>query len=153
MNQIKKKPFLEKLDREIKKARVLAGKTTAAAKRAKAFSRSQQGDRRYFEEAGRMGQESLTNLLALKEEVLASSNQPAKEASPVAFVTLEDEDGEINSFYFLNRSAGLSNLQLLTPASPLGKALLGKKEGDKFSYRIEKEGLITTYSGKIKKVE
>jgi transcription elongation GreA/GreB family factor len=153
MDRIKKKLFLEKLGQEIKKAKVLTEKTAMAAKRAKSFSRSQQGDRRYFEEADRIGQESLANLLALQEEVLACPDQPAKEASPVAFVTLEDEDGETSSFYFLNRSAGLSNLQLLTPASPLGKAILGKKEGDKFSYQIEKEGLTTTYSGKVKKVE
>jgi transcription elongation GreA/GreB family factor len=153
MEKTKKKELLDKLDQEIKKAKGLAQKRETAAKRAKSFSRSQQGDRRYFEDADRLAQESLINLLALKNEIEAASNEPAKEAQPVAFITLEHEDNEIDSFYFVNRAAGLSGVQLLTPDSPLGKAILGKRAGEKFSYQIEKEGQTTTYSGQIQKIE
>lgn len=152
MNKIKKQVFLEKIDQEIKKARAVAQKRAVAARRAKSFSRSQQGDRRYFEDADQIAQESLANLLCLKKEVENSSDKPAKKALPVAFITIQ-EAGETTSFYLVNNSAPLEKIQLLTPNSPLGKAVEGKKEGEKFSYQIEKDNQKTTYSGQIKRVE
>ncbi len=112
-----------------------------------------QGDRRYFEDADRIAQESLAILIALKKEVEATSEKPANRVQPVSFVTLEHEEGEINRFYLVRKSASLTGVQLLTPDSPLGKAILGKKEGERFSYQVEKEDYKTTYSGRIKKID
>jgi transcription elongation GreA/GreB family factor len=152
MNQTRKNELLEKIEQELERFRGLAEKSAAAARRAKGFSRSMQGDRRYFEEADRITQESLANLVALKKEIEAISSETAKTAQPISFITLEDENGEDN-FYLVNRPANFSGIQLLTPDSPLGKAILGKKEGEKFSYQLEREGQTTTFSGKIKKIE
>ncbi len=152
MNKTRKSELLEKLNQEIERVRVLAEKSATAAKRAKGFSRSMQGDRRYFEEADRITQESLANLMALKKEIEAASEEIVKIAQPVSFINLEDENGE-DYFYLVNRPANLSGIQLLTPDSPLGKAILGKKEGEKFSYQLEREGQTTTFSGRIKKIE
>ncbi|HUS52206.1 MAG TPA: hypothetical protein VMX77_01925 [Candidatus Bathyarchaeia archaeon] len=152
MNKVKKQALLEKIDQEVKKARAVAQKRAATARRAKSFSRSQQGDRRYFEDADQIAQESLVNLLGLKREIENSLDKPAEEAHPVAFITIQ-EGGETTSFYFVTNSATLEGVQLLTPASPLGKAIDGKKEGDKFSYQIEKDGQKIIYSGQIKMIE
>ncbi len=70
----------------------------------------------------------------------------------MAFIIVK-ENGEETSFYFVKNSATLSGVQLLTPTSPLGEAIEGKKEGEKFSYQIKRDGQKTTYSGQIKKIQ
>lgn len=153
MNQVKKEEILTVLNQEIKKAQGIAKKRRETAKEFKSASRSQQGDRRYFEDADLIAQSYLARLLELKEEITSTPNQSPEKVESVSYVAVKHEDGETSSFYFVQRGINLPGLQLVTPESPLGKAVEGKREGVSFSYQIERDGQVFSYSGQIKKIE
>lgn len=60
-------------------------------------------------------------------------------AKPGALVEAEDDDGE-SLFYFVAPEGGGTKLQggvlVVTPLSPVGAALLGKREGDEVELRV-----------------
>lgn len=141
------------LEKKIKEAQTRAGKTLKTAKIFRRASRSQQGDRLYFQNAASLAEDHLIDLIELKKELASASSQPLPVAQPVSFITIEDDNGETSSFYFVQKGVQLPGLPLLTPESPLGKSIYGKKPGEKFSYRVEKENQSVSFSGKIKKIE
>lgn len=153
METVRKKVILAALEAEIEKAKVLAEQRRETAKHFRGASRSQQGDRRYFENAADLAESALSELLTLKEEIRLAPEATCLTAQPVAFISLKYQDGQTQNFYFVSRSVRLPNLPILTPQSPLGQAILGKKTGDSFFYQIERDGQIINYSGQIIKVE
>lgn len=64
--------------------------------------------------------------------------QPSTKAELTSMITLEDEDGQQKSLLLAADAGGLKVefenqiITVITPHSPLGKALLGKTEGDDF---------------------
>jgi transcription elongation GreA/GreB family factor len=65
-------------------------------------------------------------------------------ATPIcasALVTLEDEDGARTTFFMTPHGGGVrlesegTSVQVVTPQSPLGKALLGRTHGETFELR------------------
>jgi transcription elongation GreA/GreB family factor len=65
-----------------------------------------------------------------------------KQVQASAIVTLEDEDETKQVFFFAPFAGGtnlsvasLKNIQVLTPQSPLGKALLGREQGEVIEVR------------------
>jgi transcription elongation GreA/GreB family factor len=155
MQEARKKEFLKKLNQEIKKARHLAKSRQKAAKEFASASRSQQGDRLYFEDANHMARGYLNRLLSLKKEVTDNqkTQKRPKTVKSVSFVTLEYQDKHKNSFYFTSTGVTLPGLQLITPNSPLGKTIQGKKEGEKFSYQIRRDDQTLSFSGQVIKIE
>lgn len=66
-------------------------------------------------------------------EVTAMAVGPSEVVRVGALVTVEDEDGGEVRFFFAADGGGTKlkgNVQVVTPASPLGQALLGKRAGD-----------------------
>lgn len=70
-----------------------------------------------------------------------------KEADPIgvsALVTVEDEDGKTSRYLLAPAGGGLRvslnrvEIIVVTPASPLGRALIGKSAGDEVSIRSPK---------------
>lgn len=153
MNQTKKKQLLKSLETEIKKAQEMAQKRKKAADEFRSASRSQQGDRLYFEDANHLAQGYLSRLLKFKKEVELAPNIKPEKLKSVSFITLQYRGGGESSFYFTQKSLRLLGLQIVSADSPLGKAIAGKKEGESFSYQVEKEGQKSRFSGKIKKIE
>lgn len=153
MNQAKKQILLKILDQEIKKAKAVAQKRRATAKVYARASRSQQGDRRYFENIADLTESDLEELLTFKKELAVASEKSATSVKPVCFVTLEYQDGTTNQFYFVPLSVRLPGLQLITPPSPLGQAIKAKKAGETFSYQIQRENKTLAFSGKVVKIE
>lgn len=153
MNQTRKKALLTILEAEIAKAQIVAQKRRATAKHFRGASRSAQGDRRYFENVADLAEGDLNELLTFKDELLAVPEKETKKVKPICFVELEYKDGETGSFYFVQRGIRLPGLQLLTPSSPLGQAIEGKKENEAFTYQIKTNGESVSFSGQIKKIE
>lgn len=153
MKKGRQQEILKILEKEIKKAERTAQKTLAAAKIFTRASRSQQGDRLYFQNTARLAEDRFIELLALKKEITGVSDEPLKVAKPVSFVTLIYQNGRKQSFYLVNKGIKLSGLQLITPQSPLGKSIAGKKEGESFSYQVGENDQTTIFSGKIEKIE
>jgi len=131
----------------------MAEKTGQTARIFSRASRSQQGDRLYFEDAARLTRERLTKLRSLKEEITESSDSESKEIRQDSFVSIKYQNGESVSFYFVSQAITLANIQLITSQSPLGKAIEGKKEKEKYSYQIKNGGTTTVFYGQILKVE
>lgn len=153
MKKEKKKILLDNLNRAIEKTKLTAEKKRATAKHFRGASRSQQGDRRYFENIADLAESNLAELLSLKAEVADSPEKTSQIAKPVCFIKIEEENGQTNQFYYVSQGTSLPNLQLLTPRSPLGQAIKGKKENESFTFQTQKDNQIIKYSGKIKKIE
>lgn len=153
MKKGRKQEILKILEKEIKKAQETAKKTLITAKIFTRASRSQQGDRLYFQNTARLAEDRLIELLNLKKEITNVPDESLKIAEPISFVTLIYQNGEKQSFYLVNKSPKLTGLQLITPQSPLGKSIAGKKQGENFSYQAGENDETTTYSGKIEKIE
>lgn len=67
------------------------------------------------------------------------------------FVTLEDEDGKQATYHLVDREEIQPSRNWISTESPMGKALLGKEEGDDFELRLPKGtksfAIITVYYG------
>ncbi len=153
MNQLRKNQLLEILESEIENARQVAQRKREAAKDFKAASRSQQGDRRMFETTADMAESRLAELLNIRNTIAAAQEIPGQTANPPCYISLDFGHGEKKEFYFVSRGAQLPNLVLITQESPLGQSIIGKKQGEKFTYQIEKTEGKVTFSGKIDKIE
>ncbi|MBN1263689.1 MAG: hypothetical protein JW991_05025 [Candidatus Pacebacteria bacterium] len=153
MQKIRKKQILAVTEEALNKAREVAQKRRATAKHFRRASRSQQGDRRYFENVADLAESNLAELLTFKKEIEATDEVKNETVKSVSFVEIQYPDGVCFSFYFTNRSIRLPGLQILTPHSPLGQAIEGKKEGEKFVYEVERDNQHISHTGRIKKIE
>lgn len=153
MKPAKKKELLTKLRVEIKKAKEMAAKKKKAARVFKVASRSQQGDKLYYENAFYMAQDHLLRLLEFEKEVTSTEEKTPDRVEPISFVTVEYMEGGAASFYFVKTGLRLAETILISPGSPLGQAIEEKKEGESFSYQVETDDRTISRAGKIRKIE
>lgn len=79
---------------------------------------------------------------ALKAGVSAASTMslaPVDSARVGAVIEAEDDEGQTVRFFIAPEGGGLklkSGAQVLTPNSPLGAAMIGKREGDEFEVKM-----------------
>lgn len=93
------------------------------------------------------GQAARVAELELSAKVLAGLELRVFDAkTPVqssALVTVEDDDGVESTFFMAPHGGGVKleaggrTVQVLTPQSPLGQALLGKSQGDAVELRVK----------------
>jgi transcription elongation GreA/GreB family factor len=82
-------------------------------------------------------------IAALKAGVAAvgtMSIAPTAVSRPGAVVKTEDEEGKASTWFLAPDGGGLKlsgGVQVLTPASPLGAALSGKRDGDEIEVTIQ----------------
>ena len=151
MNRLRKDKLLGLINLEIGKVSLSVTKTSEDKKIRR--SRSQAGDRYHAESAALITQKYLSALKSLRKEIISCSDGPSSSAKPVSYVVLEYDNGERVEFYFVKNRALVTGVLLITQDSPIGKAILNKKEGGAFSYNIKKGEETITYSGKVKQVE
>lgn len=151
------KLLLEFVDKEIGKLEIIVQRSLLSAQeiaKAAAASPSMSGDREHAVNQAVINEEKLNNLRALREEVLGSlGKQFPKAAKPACYISVESTDGSRDEYYFLLKSAYLTGYKFISPESPFGQAILGKKEGDQFSYELDREGKKESFSGKIISIE
>lgn len=85
--------------------------------------------------------------LARELESAVALNAPSCVQS-VCFVKIEML-GDIKEFYLVDNPVFISGLNIISPISPIGKALLNKKAGDLFLYKIRDQNL----TGKILEIK
>lgn len=152
MNTTDQKELLEIVKTHLDKARVAATEARWAAKRMRGASRSQQGDRKFFENAADLAESNLAELEELSKVIDNQKIDTKKLVEPICTVELEFGKGEKTKFFFIPARAGITDSRFLTPQSPLGQAILDKKTGEKFAYEIDQEGQRKSFSGKITKI-
>ncbi len=151
MDSQKKKFLLEKINQTLEKASFQAQKSRWAAKRFRGASRSQQGDRRYFENLADIAEESLDNLLELKKQMEKAPETPASRAQPPCYLEIESAAGK-KSFFYIHELVKVEGLNFLTPASPLGQSVLNHRPGETVTYQISRDGETASFSVKLKMV-
>jgi hypothetical protein len=145
MDRTKLGQLSERLSVDIKKAEAAAVSSKQAANEAShgmATSYSVAGDVEHAKNSALLSLQKLELLTKLKEEVDEALEAEAPvTATPVCYVELGFDDGRNSAFYFVKNPVYISGLNLISPDSLLGAAIIGKKAGDKFSYKVEERNL------------
>ncbi len=118
--------------------RVERPKVTEAVSRAAALGdRSENADYIYGKKRLREI-DSRLRFLQKRTDDLAVVDRPPDRTDKVffgAWVTVEDEDGEASTYRIVGPDEFDPDRRFISMDSPLGKALLGREEGDEFSFR------------------
>jgi transcription elongation GreA/GreB family factor len=114
---------------------------------------SQSGERENYEIAAQLAEESLVKLQALRDEVKSTPNKKAMIAKPICFVELDYGDGENEEFYFVHSTVTLPTVSLITPDSPVGRAIIGKKVGDTVVYKVQQRSQDISISCTVANLE
>jgi hypothetical protein len=103
-----------------------------------ANSPSQSGDRFHSRAQAEITAGSVSNLKYLSEELEKACEKEIPETiKPVCIATITSTASS-GDFVLVNNPVYLrSSLKLISPHSPLGKALIGKSKGQKFSYTTD----------------
>jgi transcription elongation GreA/GreB family factor len=147
-----KTKLLVYLESEVHKARRNAAETDLASQFV-VTGPSQSGDKYHSVKAAELTEKYLANLLNLKKEI---ENEPVKAvdaAKPICFVGIAYTDGGILTFTYVNKAVSLTQFLFVSKDSPLGRAILGKKAGDDFSYSLDEGMGNKLFKGTITKLE
>ncbi len=150
MNKITKDEILKTLNIEILKIRESARKTDEASK-IHLTGGSASGDKYHPQMAASLTNEYLERLSSLKKEVSNATELISKIAQPVSFLKVIYDDAETLEFVLVENAVSTLRFIFISKNSPLGKAVLGKTEGDAFSYSLGENG--NNYSGRILSLE
>ena len=82
----------------------------------------------------------------LQQEIAESGERNRIESG--AYIEIEIE-GEVENYLFTNSYGSLPDTDIITPMSPIGKALFGKNAGEKAEYRVREETIVID----IKKIQ
>lgn len=139
----------EVLDEEIKRAEKSALETRRSANEVSggmAASYSVAGDVEHANNTALLSQSKLTQLKKLKEEVESSLTKDAPKAVEVGcYISVKFQDGSQKDFYLVNNPVYLSRFNLISPDSPIGKAMLNKTRGSSFKYELNDQ----SFTGEI----
>ena len=143
MDQKRKLFLLDKINIEIEKrirgveaAREISKDYQTAA----LGSASIGGDRLHAENNEQIQKSQLSLLKNVREQI---------ENGFVRFIVVEYQDGQRKEFYLLRSNVTIPEILIVTPDSPLGAVLQGKKQSDSFSYLVGDKKL----NGKIISLE
>lgn len=153
MTKSRKDELLRRINLELGKAEISTEKTSAGVKTFGKYSWSESGDKYHSESAAELAQEFWLNLKKLRDEVENANDEKSISATPVSYLEISYNSSETAKFYLVNKSALLPGILLITPNSPIGKAVIGKKVGDDFSYKIKLPEKSKLYKGKIERIE
>jgi len=138
MERFKLKELAARLEEEVERAGSAALKSKQSSNEASgglATSYSAAGDAEHSKNSALLILQKFEQLKRLKEEIdIALNSEIPAEVEPVSFVILTFNDGRKSAFYFVKNPVYLSGLNLISPDSLIGKAILGKSVGESFSY-------------------
>ncbi|OGM02098.1 hypothetical protein A2115_03650 [Candidatus Woesebacteria bacterium GWA1_41_8] len=152
MSRQKLLELLQSLQKKALKAGEFAAKTKESANevaKSAAGSWSAAGDREHSRAQAVIVEENLNELKRINKEIETFIGKPVPEKiEPVCFMTLIYDNGEEKEFYLVHDPIHLSGFNLISPKSPLGQSLMGKRINEKFEYELE--GQKT--SGRVTKI-
>ncbi|MCL4382841.1 GreA/GreB family elongation factor [Patescibacteria group bacterium] len=108
------------------------------------------GERHYSESQLTILETHYKRLKKIKNELIKASRIkiPDKITTP-SFLELI-LNGKKENFYFLDEPINFSNMKTISPASPLGRAILGKMRGETFSFSPDGKNV---FKGEILEIE
>jgi len=145
--------LLKEVEKIEKVSRTAAGKSSQSANEASGGltgSYSAAGDAEHARNTANLSIQKAKQIGALLKEleVYVVANTPDT-VKPVSYVLLDYRGGVEKSLYFVENPVFVPGYNLVSPISPLGKAIAGKTVGNSFSYTIDGKN----YEGKIAKIE
>jgi hypothetical protein len=112
-------------------------------------SYSAAGDVEHARNSANLSVQKVKQIKKLMNEIVPSlDNESPLSIEPVCYVSVKFDDGRMSEFYFVKNSIYLPGFSLISPDSLLGKSILDKNVGDKFTYSA---GDIK-YTGEIIKI-
>lgn len=140
MTKDKKSLVLKILDTEIYKVKENAAITDEALS----------VDKYQSEAAAGLTNKYLQKLYALRKEIETAIDEGPQKVTVPCYLKIEYADGDIVELLLVNNVVSITGLSIISVASPLGKSVLRKSQGDSFSYSLENG---KNYLGKILSVE
>jgi hypothetical protein len=138
MIRIKLEELGVRLKEELSKAEISASelkKTANEASHGMAASYSVAGDVEHAKNTALLSLQKLEQLKKLNKEVTEALEKAMPvTASPACFLSIKFDDGRTSDLYYVKNSAYIFGLNLISPDSIFGKAILGKSIGSNFSY-------------------
>lgn len=108
------------------------------------------GDAEHARNSAILNQHKLNQLNKLKEEMdKALLKEIPEKAEPLCFVSVKFKNGSKNNLYLVNNPVYISDFNLVSVQSPIGKSLYDKSVGSSFSYVLSSQD----YSGIILAIE
>ncbi|MGA3292089.1 MAG: hypothetical protein ABSC49_03035 [Candidatus Microgenomates bacterium] len=138
MTRLKLKELSLRLKEEVERvgsAALKSKQSSNEASRGLGASYSAAGDAEHSHNTALLSQQKFEQLKKLKDEIeKALDNETPTNIETVCFVSVEFSDGRKSEFYFVKNSIYLSRLNLISPDSLIGKAIMGKSVGESFFY-------------------
>ena len=136
--------LLGELNSQIEKSEKISNenkKTSEEVTKASSASWSAGGDVLYAEGQAKITKDNLDRLKVFRDKIINELKEPVPDTiSASCFVTAQYESlDEPSGFYFVDAPVYVSGLKLVTADSTLGKILVGKKKGDKLSFKTTNE--------------
>jgi transcription elongation factor GreA len=149
MTRIKLEKLYSRLKEEVEKAESTAQKSRQSSNEASGAlgaSYSAAGDAEHSHNTALLSQQKFEQLKNLKVEIeSAKDSETPTNVIPPSFISVKFTDGRESEFYFVKNPAYISGLNLVSPDSLIGKAILGKNVGETFSYTTGEQ----KFEGKI----
>lgn len=104
------------------------------------------GDLEHARNTAILSENRIGELRKLKKEIVLIANRLVNTINPPCFVVVKFKSGVTKEFYFVDNPVYISGLNLISPDSPIGRALVNKRVADSFNYSLP-DGQVL--SGKI----
>jgi transcription elongation GreA/GreB family factor len=141
--------LLEEIKKLEKASSIAAGKSSGAATDVSGgltASYSAAGDAEHSRNSANLSiQKAKQNALLLEEVTIAESIEAPVTVKPVSFVKVDFGKAGKKDLYMVENPVFLSSFSLISPSSPIGEAILGKRVEDLFLYKAGDQ----TVTGKI----
>ncbi len=108
------------------------------------------GDVEHARNSANLSMQKAEAIKRLSEEIQSDLETPIKETvEPACFISLVFEDGSSKEIYLVKNPVFIPGVNLISPESLMGQALVGKKKGDEFSYYSGTQ----TFRGEVEEIE
>lgn len=139
MARKKLEELLALLEGEVAKAKKAAENTRKSADeiaKSAAHSPSQSGDRTHSQGQADITEAYFKRIIAFEKRIKIALAETPNTIQTPCFVGVKFTDGKESSFYLVEDPIVISGITLVSAVSPLGSALIGKKPGSKFAFRV-----------------
>lgn len=102
-----------------------------------AASPSASGDREHAKNAAILNEQKVNQMKLFLQELEEAVNHPIPDTiQPVCHFEVKFLDNSFRRFIIVNNPIYLEGVNIISPNSPIGHAVLNKKVGDTFSYQV-----------------
>jgi transcription elongation GreA/GreB family factor len=147
MTEERKSQLATLIGNQLERLRIATDKAVDTARKYKNASRSEEGDRAHAENSAEVMKQAVMQMELLLREVETSTTEPREVVECPSFVSFVTDRERVA--LLAKSSCHIDTLTVISPESPLGKVLLGKKAGDTFQYDVHGRMI----AGTIKRID